>query len=146
MKEKLQNPVIKTTAVIFLCFLLTSTGWLSWEYHLMEQVPSRTSDLCTMVAGYLLQAAGIGLFALLLRSRRRMAEWSASAALILHMAFMFPAVLSPYTAGTLAFGFLMNICCGLIAGSYLFSLTKYVDAGKKATAFGIGYGLAILAS
>ena len=55
-----------STLLICLCFLLTSTGWLAWEYHLMDQVSADVSDICTMVTGYLLQAAGIGSFAALL--------------------------------------------------------------------------------
>ena len=140
------NSIIRAAAVISLCFLLTSTGWLSWEYHLLEQIPSGISDICTMVVGYLLQALGIGLYAVILKGKKAYAKKAFPAALILHMLFMFPAVLSPYAAGTLIFGFFMNIACGIIAGYYLFVLTVRVPGEHKAAAFGCGYGVSILAS
>lgn len=146
MKDTDKTPLLKCTVLIFLCFLLTSTGWLSWEYHLMDQVAPGVSDICTMVIGYLLQAAGISVFALLLRYRKSMAERILPAALLLHLVFMIPAVLSPYLPGTLVFGFLMNLFCGIIAGYYLYDLTRNVQADRKASVFGVGYALAILGS
>ena len=50
----LNRAAMRRTSVIFLGFLLTSTAWLSWEYHLIDQVPARTADVCTMIIGYLL--------------------------------------------------------------------------------------------
>ena len=144
MKEFIRKPIVHCAVLICLCFLLGSTGWLSWEYHLMTQVSTETSDACTMVVGYLLQAAGIGLFALITRARPLWAKRLFPAAVLLHLLFMVPAVISPYTAGTLIFGFLMNLCFGLIAGDYLFRLADSVEPSRKATAFGIGYGLSIL--
>ncbi len=146
MKELADKSVIRTTATIALCFLLTSTGWLSWEYHLLDQVSTVMSDTCTMVIGYLLQAAGIGLYALLLKVKPVAAERVFPGALLIHFACMIPAVLSPYTIGTLVFGFLMNLFCGIIAGYYLTGLTCVSPAGLKATVFGIAYGFAIFVS
>ena len=49
--------------IVYLCLLLlTSTGYLAWVYHIMEMVPFRTADAVSMVAGYALQAAELGLF------------------------------------------------------------------------------------
>ena len=131
---------------IFLCFLLTSTAWLSWEYHLLEQALPVSSELLTMGIGYLLQAAGIGVFALLARYRQPLADRIFPASLAAHLLCLIPAVLSPYPAGSLAFGFLMNLVCGVIAGYYLYDLTRKVPSERTATVFSIGYGLAILAS
>ena len=139
-----KNRAMRSAVLICLCFLLTSIGWLSWEYHLMHQVSPRTSDICTMIAGYLLQAAGIGLFALLLRRRPQAARPCFYAALALHLVLMAPAVLSPYAAGTLIFGLLMNLFCGVIAGYYLYDLAENAEGPHKAAAFGVGYGAAIL--
>ena len=140
------HPAIRSTAVIALCFLLTSTGWLSWEYHLMEQIPTGLTDMCTMVVGYLLQAAGIGIYACCLRRRPALPGTLFPLALLVHMVCMVPAVRSPYVAGTLVFGLLMNIACGVIAGYYLYHLTWFVPCQNRASAFGIGYGLSIMAS
>ena len=144
MTEMIRKAFGRSTALICLCFLLTSIGWLSWEYHLLDLVSTGVSDVCTMIVGYLLQAAGIGVFQLLLRRKPAAVKPGFRAALVLHMAFMVPAVLSPYTAGTLVFGFLMNLNCGMIAGGYLYHLAKYARPERRATVFGTGYGLAIL--
>ena len=63
MKEMIRKPAIKSGALIALCFLLTSTGWLAWEYHLLDLISPARADLSTMVVGYLLQAAGIAFYA-----------------------------------------------------------------------------------
>ena len=131
---------------IFVCFLLTSTAWLSWEYHILEQELPVPSELLTMGIGYLLQAAGIGVFALLARYREPLADRIFPVALAAHLLCLIPAALSPYPAGSLAFGFLMNLACGVIAGYYLYDLTRKVPAERTATVFSTGYGLAILAS
>ena len=68
----MRHPAVVSAAIICLCFLLTSTGWLAWEYHLLGQVPAGIADALTMGVGYALQAAGIGLFALI---QRRRGEW-----------------------------------------------------------------------
>ena len=53
--------------LIFLCFLWTSSGYLSWLYRLMDFVSGASVDLLTEVVGYLFQALGLLLFALLVR-------------------------------------------------------------------------------
>ena len=136
----------ESTVTIFVCFLLTSTAWLSWEYHILEQSLPIPSELLTMGIGYLLQAAGIGVFALLARYRKPLADRIFPVALAAHLLCLIPAALSPYPAGSLAFGFLMNLVCGVIAGYYLYDLTRKVPAERTATVFSTGYGLAILAS
>lgn len=135
---------LRITAIIGLCFLLTASGWLSWEYHLMTQIPAVETDLWTMAAGYFLQAAGIGLFSVLLRAGEDRADHVLSAALVLHMICMIPAVISPHVAGTLVFGCLMSLFCGVIAGYYLYDLAKNCREDQKAFVFGAGYSISIL--
>ena len=144
-KEKFGRTDIQCAVLIALCFLLTSMAWLSWEYHLLTQIPAQLSDLNTMVAGYLLQAAGIGIYAVLLRRVPRLLRQMIPLILILHILCMIPAVLSPFPAGTLVFGLLMNLVCGIIAGWYLHVLTESASAAHKAAVFGTGYGISILA-
>ena len=50
--------------LIFLSFLWTSSGYLTWTYHLLGFLPSSSVDLSTEVAGYLFQALGLVLFSL----------------------------------------------------------------------------------
>ena len=137
---------VRCALLISLCYFLTSTGWILWEHHLAGQVPARMSDITSMVAGYVLQAAGVGVFALLLRSRPSLSRKCFYAALLLHAVCLIPAVLSESLAGTLIFGLLMNLFCGVIAGCYLYDLAEKAAEERKAGIFGAGYGLAILAS
>ena len=58
MRESIKLPAAKSLIIIFLCFLLTSTGWLGWTYHLGNQISAGALDVMSMVVGYLLQAAG----------------------------------------------------------------------------------------
>lgn len=62
MEKTAGKPDLRSALFICACFLLTSTGYLAWVYHIMEMVPFRTADAVSMVAGYALQAAGLGLF------------------------------------------------------------------------------------
>ena len=142
LRERISYSLI----LVFLCFLLTSTGWLAWEYHLLEQVSPGRSDLITMVAGYLLQADGIGLFSLILRFRIQAGGRVLPAAVTAHLLCMAAAVLSPSAIVTLTAGLLMNLLCGVIAGVYLYELTARVAKEARASAFGLGYGLAVLVS
>lgn len=142
----LRHPALRCAVMICLCFLLTSTAWLAWEYHLLEQLAPRKSDAMTMVAGYLFQAAGMGLFALLLRRWPDKTEKAVPLAVLLHTLCLIPAILSGSLAAVLIFGFLMNLLCGYIAGYYLLLLTRAVDTNRRGTALGVGYSVSILAS
>lgn len=146
MKKLATQPIVRCAALIGLGFLLTSTGWLAWEYHLLELVSPRAADVMTMVVGYALQALGIGVFALLLRRKPDWEKPAVCAALILHALCLIPALLSRSLVGTLAAGFLGNVFCGVIAGCYLHALTAVEEPGKRASALGIGYAASILAS
>ena len=146
MRESIKLPAAKSLIIIFLCFLLTSTGWLGWTYHLGSQISAGALDVMSMVVGYLLQAAGIGIFAAVVHRAPHLTHRVMFLALAAHLAFMFPAIISSYTAGTLTFGLLMNIACGVIAGYYLYDLADHVEPERKASVFGVGYGLSILAS
>jgi len=140
------RPFVLSAAIVCLCFLLTSTAWLTWEYHLMDQAFSRFSDLMTMGIGYAMQAAGLGAFAALLRRKGAFAEKTVPFALILHALVLIPALLSSTVTGTLISGFFLNPLCGYIAGYYLHMLAQTVEAGRRASALGIGYSASILLS
>ena len=68
-RKYLDTSDINCTVMIALCFLVTSTGWLSWEYHLLDQITAGATDVCTMVIGYLLQAAGIAGYEMILHRK-----------------------------------------------------------------------------
>lgn len=146
MKEKLKKGCIQNAAVIGLCFLLTSTGYLAWTYHVIELTPAPVSDVVTLIAAYLFQAAGIGLFSLLIHRRRELLRPSLYIALALHMLCLLPAVLGTAWIQVLVFGMSQNLCCGWIAGYYLYFLSTGTEASRRAMTLGIGYSISIFAS
>ncbi len=145
MKKQQKIILLKSTLIIFLSFLLTSIGHLAWMYRLMTMTTAKTSDLLTVVAGYLLQAFGIGVFAAV-QHRKEIAERSLYvAAVIGYAVFLIPAVIGTSLAGVVVFGFLLSLCCGTIAGYYLLYLTK-AEEKHRAVSFGVGYGLTTVAA
>ncbi len=134
--------------LIFLCFFLTSAGYLSWLYHLMDFVSHRAADLLTMGGGYVLQAAGIAI-AVWFQARRGSSSVSRQLFglfVVIYIVCTIPALLSRSAAGTIVFGLLMNLFCGLIAVFYLHILTFESDGEFRAILFGASYAAATIAS
>ena len=137
--------VFKTTAVIILSFLLTSTGHLAWMYRLMELTSADVSYQLSTVAGYALQAVGIGLFALIIKFKRKNPRLIFIISTLGYTACLFPAILSGSFAFSAVFGLLLSLLCGVIAGYYLYELAE--NGGEhRAALFGIGYGAATIGS
>lgn len=117
------NPMSRQTRcflLIFLCFLWTSAGYLSWLYRLMEVLPDVQVELAAEMVGYLLQALGLLAFALLVR------KWPAFAkrlpfalTIVLDLLCLVLAVLLKGPVPILTFGLCMNLFHGLLAGFYL---------------------------
>ena len=130
----------RVTLLTLACFLLASTGWLLWLYHLTSITEARNVNVLTMGIGYPMQALGIAAFAFLQRSQRRTgARQTTSAAIVGYVICLVPAALAPNLAPTLAFGYLANLLCGYMAGYYLFCLARYVEQGYRGIVFGGAY-------
>ncbi len=140
------RPVFFNAALIGLCFLLSSTAWLTWEHRLIELTARRASDFLTMGAGYALQGVGVGLFALLLRKNEKLASLLALPALLLHTFCLIPVMMDVPLGGTVFFGLLINLFCGYLAGLYLYMLTHTVPREKRGLTLGLGYSFSILGS
>ena len=128
---------------VALCFSLASAVYLSWLYRLMDQLGGPAADWLSMVAGYVLQAAGVGLAALWLRREQGGARgfgWIAA----LFMAASLPALAGSRAAVTVIFGLGMNLLCGVIGGFYLHAIASLAE-DRRGAAFGCGYGLATVA-
>ena len=140
-------------AIIVLCFLYTGAGYLSWMYHLIDFYPATNVDVLTEVIGYLFQALGIFIFSFTIKNANRLTNrntlyTTASltttpigniAILIIDLALIIAACLSPNAALTLFFGYLMNLAHGLVAGVYLTLLVTHITQQKRALVFAIGY-------
>lgn len=128
---------------IFLCFLWTSSGYLSWLYHLMDFTSGVTVDLLTEVVGYLFQALGTLIFALIVRrcpkTAGRMPFFLVVAADFLTIVL---SVLSRSLTAALIFGYCMNTLHGVVAGYYLYRLASVVQWQNRSLVFGAGYALA----
>ena len=146
LEKNVRKPHLQAGLLIFLCFLLTATGWLIWNYHVLEYMTAESSNIFTMVLGYLFQAAGIGIFAFVLRYRPRLAGSVFYISAGLHMAFMIPALICTDVTAVIATGILMELFCGIIAGYYLYYLSVKVSKNHRARVFGFGYGLSTLMS
>lgn len=146
MKALTQRIHLLSAGTIGICFLLTSTAYLAWTYHIMDLVQAPLSDSVTLIIAYLFQAAGVGLFSLLMRRREDLAKASVYAALGLHMLFLVPSVLGGSFLQAVVFGCAMNLFCGWIAGYYLYRLTCGAAEPQSAMTLGVGYSAAILMS
>ena len=130
----------RVALLILACFLLASTGWLLWLYHLTSITEAHNVDMLTMGVGYPMQALGIAAFSFLERGRRNAhARQTTEAAIVAYVVSLAPATLTPNLVTTLAFGYLANLLCGYAAGYYLFCLARFVDEGHRGLVFGSAY-------
>ena len=131
---------------VALCFGLTSAAYFSWVDRLVTLAGGGLTDWLSMVAGYLMQAAGMGLVVLIARRepeldlRRRFMP-----AVALYAALTVPALLSNTLAGAASFGLLTQLMYGLIAGLYLYAIGTTVQADARGRVFGIGYAVSTVA-
>ena len=148
IRDRLQNANMRVFAIVGSCFLLTSTGYLVWLYRLMgADLAPTTVDLMSMGLGYLFQAAGIGLYALLALRRKAIdAKRLALASIALYLVCLVAVILGEGLACILTFGFAANLICGIIAGYYLHCLASITPENKRGTVFGCGYAVATLGS
>lgn len=134
------DPRARVGLVILSCFLLASTGWLAWLYHLTDLAAPEAVDVLTMVVGYLMQAAGIGAFVVVARQQdETTGRRVTSAAIVAYALCLVPATLAPSLAPVLAFGYLANLICGYFQGHYLCLLTRVVDHDHRGSVFGCAY-------
>ena len=142
----LRRPDALCALWVGLCFALTSAVYLSWLNRLVTLLDGMAADWLSMVAGYLCQAAGVAVAALLLRRQPEQAlRQGFGPTTLLFIAVSAPALLARAAAPVIGFGLLMNLLCGVIAGLYLYAVGAVVDAGRRSLAFGGGYALATVA-
>ena len=132
---------------ICVCFLFASSGYLFWMYRLLEQLLPTAVDFSTDVAAYLCQAAGVTVFVLAVRRRPTLAGKGPFAlSLGADLALTLLALVVPGPVLTLITGLAMNLLHGVVAGYYLDRLASRVPWQRRGLVFGLGYGVASLAS
>lgn len=131
---------------VALCFGLTSAVYLWWLDRLVALTGTSAADWCSQVAGYLMQAAGMGATAWRLR-RRPGADHTRlfTGVAALFAALSAPALLANTAAGVVVFGLAMNLLCGMICGFYLYAIAAGADHARRGAIFGGGYALATIA-
>ena len=137
---------LHTATVICLCFLLASTGFLSWLYRVMDLVSSSSVEFLTIVLGYLVQALGTGAYLYATQSGHSSVrgERIVATSLILDLLLLAPATLTNDLAFTLSFGYLCNALFGVMQGYYLALLCAEVEHGQRGLTFGCAYGTSTL--
>lgn len=126
--------------LICACFTLTAEAWIQWHRHLMSLMEPQEVDTLCLVVGYLLQAVGMGVVALVMRRRPDVpVPLGATISIAGHFVCSVPASLGTDVAGTVAFGMLMCLLCGVIAALYLQALSAFVPSGLRGITFGGAY-------
>lgn len=148
MQKIKYSSTIRNIIVIGLCFLWTSSGYLSWLYNLMRYTSLYNADILSEVVGYIFQALGIGVYSVLLRKNHE--KFAGNKAFIITMVtdfvFIAAAIFAQGLPAVLIFGYCMNFMHGVVATHYLIRLANEVDWNKRGITFGIGYGIASICS
>lgn len=132
---------LRCSLIIALCFLWTSTGYLTWLYHLLDLTDSSSVDWLTEVIGYIFQAAGLFVFGLFIKRKRdNLSEKTVFIACIAaDFLFIILSALSPDLLLALIGGYLMNLFHGIVAGFYLTLLAVKVEQKYRSIVFGGAY-------
>ena len=139
---------LQCSLIIALCFLWTSTGYLSWMYHLLDFAESSAVDWLTEVIGYLFQTFGILIFSLVIKQKKSLLSNKSVFITCIGADFIFIilATLSNHLLFILIWGYLMNFVHGIIAGFYLALLATQVELKYRSIVFGGAYAASSIAS
>lgn len=139
---------LQYSIVIALCFLWTSTGYLSWMYHLLDFAEASSVDWLTEVIGYIFQAMGLLSFSLVLKHKKDLFTKKSVFIVCIGIDFIFIilSTLVNHLIFILLFGYLMNFFHGIIAGFYLTLLATQIKPKYRCIVFGGAYGISSIAS
>ena len=147
MKRR-NNSFLYCCSIIALCFLWTSCSYLSWLYRLLEYTTPNKADFLSEVVGYLFQAIGIFTVSFLIKKKKEYKDYKKhfTIVIIIDALFIGLSTTSGSLTTALIFGYIMNFLHGAIAAYYLYELTTGLEWNKRGIAFGLGYGIASIAS
>lgn len=131
--------------LVCLCYLLSSTGYLSWLQNLRVLLEPTWVEVLSLVFAYLAQAIGVAVFMLVARTtdKNRMRRLALTA-LVLHLATLVPAIVTDAMVVVVVFGLITNVLYGVIQGYYLLELCTLVGRTRRGTVFGCAYGVSTL--
>lgn len=147
-----KNTSLRLCFIIGLCFLFTSSGYLTWLHHLMEYYSADTANLLSEVVGYLFQVCGLGIFCLFLKKRTNVPAGSHSThiyfliACVIDLVLIIAASICTIPLLVVLLGLLMNLFHGIVAGFYLSMVIKKSTPASYAGIFGFGYAIGTIAS
>ena len=137
---------------VALAFGVSSVVYLAWLDRLVTLAGAAASDALSLVAGYLFQAVGLAIACAFFRRNQPDLDGESDTAarhrqafaltVVLFAVVTVPTLLTESVPAVIAFGLLMNLLCGVIAGFYLWTIGARVDARQKSMVFGGGYAVA----
>jgi len=136
----------RVSLLIGLCFFFSGSVYIAQLYRIINCFGSDTADLLTEGLGYLLQALGIGLSAVIVNKKPfatgKRLSMVLIAVIILLTLWNFKTVSS---AGILVSSIISNLIIGYLSGIYILRLVC-VPQEYRGRAFGFGYALGSLGS
>ena len=155
-----KNTSLRLCLMIGLCFLFTSSGYLTWLHHLMEYYSADTSNLLSEVVGYLFQVCGLGIFCFFLKKEASTLADSKTTqknsittqnvhflvACVIDLVLIITASICTIPLLVVLLGFLMNFFHGIVAGFYLSMLIKKSTPTSYAGIFGFSYAIGTVTS
>lgn len=133
-------------ALIGLGFLWTGTAYIAQAYRLLDLLDGGTVNLLTCGAYYVLQAAGVGIVALLFKKRFTVASGKPLPFFVTLAALLLTAtsVFSSSLALIIIAGALLNICIGVLSGCYITRLATDIPQQRRGIVFGGAYAFGSL--
>lgn len=131
------------TLLVGQIFLWTGSAFISVLYRLLRYYEPTAVTFYTEVLYYLLQAAGIALFAAVLKTKPSLAGSRGFAlfAIVSTALFMAAALLCDRGWLVMSCGLLMNLGIGMLSGVYLTRLSAGIPQQSRGRVFGFAYAI-----
>ncbi|MDD4716356.1 MAG: LuxR family transcriptional regulator [Oscillospiraceae bacterium] len=131
------------TLLVGQIFLWTGSAFISVLYKLLNYYEPAAVTLYTEVLYYILQAAGIALFAIILKIKPSLAGKRSFVIFAIVLTVLFTAAALLFDIGWLVMssGLLMNLGIGMLSGAYLTRLSTHIPQQSRGRAFGYSYAI-----
>lgn len=133
--------------IIGISFLMVGAEYITWWlYSLVPNMGNSAADILSEGVGYLFQALGVFIYALIVKKKKELTEKTAFVPLLFLIDFIFSLLcfLSKFVILIILLGFTANFLHGVIFGYYLTRLSEYGSKKHTGAIFGLGYAIATL--